>query len=236
MLKLTKKERNEVFTAIERKGLDPQRFSWTTHISNFVTVYEEHYYQAVSGHRPEQAEALVTVHEGREFSFTFERDDKGTFFASVEPHINVGHGVRSQSWVGLLGAFNEWLEIVSYEIHEPDFWSQLPHDAPLATIPRNYASEERFTAEEVLTLRDRLKEIEAFILDTNAVHGAPAIQVQQTFIYLQHKAETATKLDWKNIFAGAIVSILLSLAVDNAPAIFSLCNRLLNEFFEKFLA
>jgi len=235
MLKLTKKERNEVFTAIERKGLDPQRFSWTTHVSKFVTVYEEHYYQAVSGNRPEQAEALITVHQGREFSFTFERNDEGTFFASVEPHINVGHGVRAKAWDGLIGAFNDWLEVVRYEIHEPDFWSQLPHDAPLATIPSSYASEERFTTEEVRALCDRLQEIEAFILDTNAVDRAPAIQVHQTFIYLQQKAETATKLDWKNIFAGAIVSILLTLAVDNAPAIFSLCNRLLNEFFAKLL-
>ena len=55
MLRLTKKERNEVFPAIERKGLNPQRFSWTNHVSNFVAVYEEHYYQAVSGHRPEPA-------------------------------------------------------------------------------------------------------------------------------------------------------------------------------------
>jgi hypothetical protein len=42
-------------------------------------------------------------------------------------------------------------------------------------------------------------------------------------------------MDWKNIFAGAIVSILLGLAVDNAPAIFALCNRLLTPFFEKLL-
>ncbi len=236
MLKLTKKERNEVFAAIERKGLDPQRFSWTTHISNFVTVYEEHYYQSVSGHRPEQAEALIAVHDGREFSFTFERNDEGTFFASVEPHINVGHGVRARTWGGLIQAFNEWLEVIRYEIHEPDFWSELPRESPLAMIPHSYASDERFTSEEVLTLRDRLKEIEAFILETNPVDGAAAIQVHQTFIYLQQKAETATKLDWKNIFAGAIVSILLTLAVDNAPEIFSLCNRLLNEFFAKFLA
>jgi len=235
MLKLTKRERNEVFAAIERKGLDPQRFSWTTHISNFVTRYEEHYYQAVSGQRPEPAEALVTNHDGREFSFTFERNDDGTFFSSVEPHINVGHGVRARAWSGLIEAFNEWLEVIRYELHEPDFWSQLPCDAPLAAIPDTYSSEERFTAQELVTLRDRLKEIETFILDTNSVPGPQAIQIQQTFVYLQQKAETASKVDWKNIFAGAIVSILLTLAADNAPAIFSLCNRLLIEFFAKLL-
>ena len=109
--------------------------------------------------------------------------------------------------------------MIRYETREPDFRSRLPHDAPLATIPDSYSSEERFTAEEVITLRERLKEIEAFILDTNSVRGAPAIQIQETFIYLQQKAVTATKIDWKNIFAGAIVSILLTLAADNAPEI-----------------
>jgi hypothetical protein len=235
MLKLTKKERNEIFAMIEGKGLDPHRFRWDTHISEFVTVYEEHYYQAVSGHRPEPAEALVTVHDGREFSFTFERNDDGVFFASVEPHINVGHGVRARSWSGLLEAFNEWLEIVRYEIRERDLWSQLPRDAPLAAIPESYSSDERFSPEEVHTLRDRLKEIEAFIVETNSLRGGPAVQVQQTFLYLQQKAETATKLDWKNIFAGAIVSIILTLATDNAPAIFELCNRLLAPLFAKLL-
>src|SRR3954463_16770318 len=125
MLKLTKKERNEIFTTIERKGLEPSRFSWQTHTSKFVTRYEEHCYQAVSGHRPETAEALVTVHDEHQFSFTFERNDEGVFFSSVEPHINVGHGVRAQSWSDLLEAFNQWLEVIRYEIREPDFWSDL---------------------------------------------------------------------------------------------------------------
>jgi hypothetical protein len=194
MLKLTKNEKNEIFTMIERKGLDPQHFSWETHISKFVTVYEEHYYQAVSGHRPESAEVLVTIHDGREFSFTFERDDRGTFFAAVEPHIDVGHGVETKSWKGLLGAFNDWLDVVRYEIHETDLWSQLPHDAPLAAIPEDYSSDEHFSPAEVHTLRDRLKEIETFIIQTNSLRGGPAVQVQQTFLYLQQKAETATKI------------------------------------------
>src|SRR5205807_2172000 len=151
------KERNEIFTMIERKGLDPQRFSWETHVSKFVTVYEQHYYQAVSGDRPEPAEALVTVHDESEFSFTFERNDEGVFFASVVPHINVGHGVRAQAWGGLIEAFNQWLDVVRYELHEPDLWSELPHEAPLAAIPTTYSSDERFRPDEIVTLRDRLK-------------------------------------------------------------------------------
>ena len=192
MLKLTKKERNEIFAIIERTGLELARFSWQTHTSNFVTRYEEHYYQAVSGHRSEPAEALVTSHEGREFSFTFERNDEGIFFASVEPHINLGHGVRAQNWEGLLEAFSQWLEVIRYEIREPDFWSGLPHEAPLASIPDTYSTDEHFSPKEVLFLRERLKEIETFILETSSVRGARAIQVQQTFVYLRKRPRPQT--------------------------------------------
>jgi hypothetical protein len=237
MLSLTKKEKNDIFVAIEKTGLDPHKFRWEIRPSNLIQVYRRHeVYDALSGYEFDMAETLLTGEGSQEFFFTFERNQDGVFLASLFPHINVGTSVQTQRWQGLSGAFNEWLDVVKYELKETDLWGTLPHNQVLTAIPKSYSNEEQFSPSEVLQLRERLLEIEKFIVQTNRLTGSAKAQVHQTFVYLQRKAETATKLDWKNIFAGAIVSLVLSLAVENAPAIFKLCDELLSPLFRPLLA
>jgi hypothetical protein len=235
MLQLTKRDRNEIFTWVKNSGLNPSLFSWEIHPSNFVQVYEESFYQAVSGYRPDGAEALVATYNEQKFSFTFERDGQGKFYAEAHPHIKLGHGINSNAWEGLLRAFGEWLEVVKYELEEPDFWKDLKPNTPLTTTPHNFSSDDHFDSKEIVFLKDKLRQIENHIINTNDLAPKSIQVVKQTFIYLQGKAETSTKIDWKNIFVGTLVSMLLSLAVDNASEIVKFCNELLAPLFQSLL-
>ena len=233
MLNLTKQQKNEIFKTLEKKGLNPNHFAWEIHTSEFVSVYRRMAYEAASGYEPDSAEALVLRVGGKGFSFTFERDDKGVYFSAVAPPLSVGPGVRSLNWDGLIGAFEDWLDVIKYELEEPDLWAEMPRGQALTAIPPDYSRDEKFSIEERHLVAERLSKIEKFIIESNRPSGASAIKIQQTFIYLQQRTETASKLDWKNIFAGAIVGLILEKAVHNAPEVMNLCNELLSPFFQK---
>ena len=96
MLSLTKKEKNDIFVAIEKTGLDPHKFQWEIRPSSLIQVYHRHpAYDALSGYEPDMAETLLIDDDSRQFLFTFERNESGVFLASLFPHIDVGNAVQT---------------------------------------------------------------------------------------------------------------------------------------------
>jgi hypothetical protein len=231
MLNLTKQQKNEIFRIIENKGLSPSRFSWTTRVKNLTTGHGG----ITRGYVEHSATALVICHEGKDFRFTFECNEDGYYYSSLVPQLIPGKIVLAENWNGLIQKFEDWLDIIKYELEEPDLWKELPRGQALTSIPPDYSRDEKFSPEERRLVVEQLSKIEKFIIQSNQLSGASAIQVRQTFIYLQQRSETTSKLDWKNLFAGAIIGLILNKAVDNAPEIMKLCNELLSPFFHKLL-
>jgi len=230
MLSLNKQQKNEIFRIIENRGLNPSRFSWTTHPQKFTG------YGGVTRRHIIPATALVIQHEGKDFSFTFERNESGSYYSFLVPQVTPGEKVAfSESWNGFMQRFEGWLDIIKYELEEPDLWKGLPRGQVLTAIPSDYSHDEKFSTEERRLLAEQLSKIQKFIIESNRLEGPSLIKVQQTFIYLQQRAETNSKLDWKNLFAGAILGLILDKVVDNAPEIMRLCNELLSPLFQKLL-
>ena len=231
MLNLTKQQKNEIFKTIERKGLNPNLFSWEVHQSKFVRIFRRSAYEAASGYEPDSAVALVLRNDEQFFSFTFELDETGVYYSQTVPQISAGPGIRTGNWAGLIDALEDWLGVIKYELEEPDLWKELPRGQALTAIPSDYSQNDKFSAEERHLLAEQLSKIQKFIVESNRLEGPTRIQVQQTFIYLQQRTETTSKLDWKNIFVGAIVSLMLEKTVSNAPEIMKLCDELLSPLF-----
>lgn len=236
MLNLNKQQKNEIFKIIEQKGLNTNLFSWIVHVNKshvgHLTQYVKH-----------SVTALVFRREEGDFRFTFEQVEPSSnpyshtymkYRSSLVPQLIPGEDVVfSEDWDGVMLKFQDWLDVIKYELEERDLWKELPRGQALTAIPANYSNDEKFSVEERRLITERLSKIEKFILESNQPSGASAIKIQQTFIYLQQRTETASKLDWKNIFAGAIVGLILEKAVDNAPEVMKLCNELLSPFFQK---
>ncbi len=229
MLNLNKQQKNEIFGIIEGKGLNPNRFSWITRPQQLSDI------ELISRRHIPRVMALVIQHEGKEFRFTFEDYEHG-YRSLIAPQIIPGENiVFSETWDGLLRKFLNWLDVIKYELEEPDLWKELPRGQALTAIPSDYSQSEKFSIEERRLIAEQLSKIEKFILESNQSSGASAIKIQQTFIYLQQRMETTSKLDWKNLFAGAILGLILDKAVDNGPEIMNLCNELLSPFFQQLL-
>lgn len=134
-----------------------------------------------------------------------------------------------------MSAFSEWLQVVKYELEEPDLWEMMDSKSPLSIAPKSYENKATFSEPELEIIAKQLERIETFILKTNSLSRGEIATVRNTFIYLHDKAPTTTKLDWKNIFAGALVSLLLSLAVENGRDILAFCNEALAPLFNGLL-
>jgi hypothetical protein len=233
MLSLTKQQKNQILQLIEQAKVNPRQFSWGVQASKFVTIFRDSAYLAAQGYEPDQAQSLTV--QNTDYCFTFERNEEGEFYSFCNPHINVGNGIHAKAFDGLLSAFSEWLQVVKYELEEPDLWEMMDSRLPFSTAPKSYENKDRFSEPELEIITKQLEGIENFILKTNSLSKGEVTTVRNTFIYLQDRAATTTKLDWKNIFAGAIVSLLLSLAVENGRDILAFCNEALAPLFNGLL-
>ena len=229
MLNLSKQQKNEIFRIIEGKGLNPNLFSWGIHTGESFTGNTG----ITRGYTADSAEALFFRHEGKNFRFPFGCNEHGVYYSDLVPQLTPGRVAHSKYWNDLIQTFESWLDIIKYELEEPDLWKELPRGQMLMAVPPDYSRDEKFSIEERRLVVEQLSKIEKFIIESNQSSGASAIKIQQTFIYLQQRTETASKLDWKNIFAGAIVGLILEKIVDNAPEVMKLCNELLSPFFQK---
>jgi hypothetical protein len=231
MLNLSKQQKNEIFRIIEGKGLNPNLFSWGTHTVESFTGNTG----ITRGYTADSTEALFFRHEGKNFRFPFGCNEHGVYYSDLIPQLTPGRVAHSQNWNGLMQTFESWLDIIKYELEQPDLWKELPRGQMLMAVPPDYSRDENFSIEERRLVAEQLSKIEKFIVESNRSSGASAIKIQQAFIYLQQRTETASKLDWKNLFAGAILGLILDKAVDNGPEIMKLCNELLSPFFQQLL-
>lgn len=217
-LELTKQQRNEIFTIITSHGIDPLIFKWDRippHASSTAS----------------ETLSLSTRFENSNFSFAFRLIDKTTFYCRYSPAISQIDNIKLTGWNAMLKKFNEWVEIVAYEIKQPDLWLQAAQGTVFNTTPVSYSNEEGFNPDEVVRVKEKLKLIEDFIVKTSALRGEDAAHVHQTFIYLAQKTETASKVDWKNLMAGEILAIITGYAGAHGSEIMHFCNQHLLSFF-----
>jgi hypothetical protein len=116
---LNAKQKGEITKLIKKAGLDADQFTFTTRESECVFVFVQHAYRALDGEEPTTAETL-SYRANPDYFFTFERNAKGLFYATVFPELDLGRSIQSRQWEGLLNGFSEWLDILNAQIELDD--------------------------------------------------------------------------------------------------------------------
>jgi abortive infection Abi-like protein len=114
-LKLNAKQKIEIEQRLKKATYLLSDFTFITCESECVYVFVQHAYRALDGNEPTTAEA-ISYRANPEYFFTFERNDKGIFFSTAFPELEVGRSIQVRTWEGLLDSFAEWLTIVSLQI------------------------------------------------------------------------------------------------------------------------
>jgi hypothetical protein len=217
-MKLLLSQKNELYDLIERSGLSPSMFEFTEINS-----------QIAAG---QYATLLAFKNSGFFFSFETGFRTETSHFAIFSPgRESIKETQNPGSWDLQLRYFIEWLTYLLREINAPNKWDRLKSE--IAEIGINTGGDEtKFTAFEYENLKQRIQMIKN---EVNNIHLNPEELsiIHSKLDHLLELAKEMNKFDWKALFVGTFVSIIIQLSL--SPEIGKLLWDIIRQFFNNFL-
>jgi hypothetical protein len=186
--KLLKVQKNHIFTAIQRVGLDPTEFAI------------------------EDSDTEVRLnHRFSESYFIFGNSLPYVGRSKVGDWAEVPYTIHT--WDSLLSAVSSWLREVKEDLETPDLWAELHRQAELFARDSSETNENKgFTPEEQREITARLRELGERLREYSL--SEPVMQILNE--KLEYGADAASRLgriDWRNACAGAFIGYVLTAAL-----------------------
>ena len=113
----------------------------------------------------------------------------------------------------------DWLtnELKFYwtEQYDPDFWEHFETDGNnFISDSIDYESDEQFSDIEKEEVKLALNDVRIRLLNEYNFTPVQVQLIESRILYLEQNLDTKSKLDWKNLAIGAIISLILNLSVD----------------------
>ena len=216
-MKLLTSQKDTLFDIIESNGLTPSQFEFTETISRLGA----------------KQKATNLKYKDSDYFFSFESDPKrnDTHFAIFCPGTSTfiernGTGL----WEYQLNRFRTWLSNLSREIHTPNKWERL--EIELSSISFRIDNDsDKFSVTEYEDLKNRMLNLKQ---QTGTIGLLPD-QVDAINSKLDHLTELAkdlNKFDWKGLFVGTIISMVIQLGVtpENTESLWSIIKIVFNNY------
>jgi hypothetical protein len=216
-MKLLISQKDELFDTIERFGLSPTMFEFSEIPSN------------ISGGQ----KATLLKYRNSDFFYSFE-----TVFGTEISHYAIfspGSGSPKEnqipgSWEAQKQYFRYWLQYLAREINAPNKWDRLNKEiSDLGIIITN--DESKFTALEFEDLNKRMNLLKENIQSLGL--GQQDLKlIHDKLDHLLNLGKTMSKFDWKALFIGTIISVViqLSLSTDQGKLIWNFIKQIFNNF------
>jgi hypothetical protein len=199
--RLLKTDKNYVLQMIRERGLDPADFTWSD--------------MAPYGH---QCSGITHLPTGYYFGF-LASDAMGVTYVLAGWTPPDGGG-RTEAQVHTrtkqFEKCYQWLRVVKAEYEAPDLWADLQSESAFlrADVP---ADEDRpFTENERGRLLEGLNAIRSHLITASAADPAQTTQINVAFTYVAEGSKRLSKRDWKNLFAGSLFTLLVTIGTDHA--------------------
>lgn len=203
--RLLQSQKNEVFAKITAAGLDPLDF-------NFEEQRKEE--RAFAG-RTEILLAHRLVHTPSEYAFRF-----GENWVSYSPGAEaIEELTENLNWAQKMWAVERWLTYLKREINAPDLWASLAQERELLGTEPVGAVNAPFNAEEQAQIKLAIDEIRVYITSTYSLASEPLAKVNRKLDYLIDASTRLGRIDWKNIFVGALLSLALQQLSPSGPGL-----------------
>lgn len=202
-------QKNALFDRIENVGLSPNNFDFLDNLGNSTRLN----------------------HKNSQFFFIIQQSD-GYYHLRYSPGEFTQEVMTYQHpWLTTLEFFQNWLSFLKREITAEDKWGRLKDELNQVNITYPEDSD-RFTAAEFEALK--LKMI-AFKIEIRQLSFSDE-QLKVLERKIDHLTEIAvdlSKFDWKGLFVGTIVSIIVQLSVtpDNAKALWDIIRKVFSNYF-----
>lgn len=196
-------QRNQIFTALQSKGLNPEEF----------TFYEEDS-TAHLNHRSAQYGCRISVG-----SFTVSGSMGALEIYTVPYRVICSPGSEQlqekryfRSWSEVINSFNNWLTRLTFELQTPDLWATFLSDTELIRWADD-KDNEPFTVEEQVQVKKALNEIKSYLIKTHDLSGIRLEKIEKQLSYLEESATRMGRKDWLHVSIGVLVNIATSVAL-----------------------
>jgi hypothetical protein len=196
---LQKWHRNDIFEAVQATGLDPGEFDLK-----------------------DDGSEVRLKHRTDASSFSFHRDDHGSYVWQYVVGDNPPWKLTDYSWQTLISHISRWLGEVKRDIGTPDLWADRQPQVNLLSVDFDAFDNTPFTREEQREIATRLR---GFADAMGRTHSLSDEQMRILNEKIDHLANAASRLgrkDWYNAFVGVTIGYTLAAALppESARSIF----------------
>lgn len=202
---LKKTQMNDTALAVRAAGFSSKQFVWGENASSSTT-----------GRVP------VLFMKDTPYSFSFDHHDPTMYdpdhyrVARMRPgRETVGAYQKCGSWIGMLDAFNDWLNYIKEEISQPDLWNDDDSEEYLAWVSENAA----FTADEQRVVIKAIDALEVKLLDMAEKSAEVQEDIKNTLNEIRQSTNRLGRKDFINALIGAITAKLLDWGINHFSAI-----------------
>jgi len=216
-MKLLKSQKDILYDLIERNGMSPFQFDFFEFESNLS----------------HGKVATTLKFKESDFFFTFE-----TVGNNEQPHYSIyspGEYKYEDShysgfWQSQYQKVCDWLIYLKREVNTPNKWERLKIEMSVISFTTSNDNS-KFSASEYEELNAKIASLKHGIKLLGLL-PEQLITLNAKLDYLSSQAKEMNKFDWKSLFIGTIISIIIQLAVtqENAKALWELIRMTFNDF------
>jgi hypothetical protein len=139
----------------------------------------------------------------------------------------------SNDWDVQVKIVKDWLRNLSREISSPNKWERLQNEIKHINITNDIDSnEEKFTVTEFEELEQRINTLKSEIIKIELTESQ-INTINSKLDHLTTLAKVMNRFDWKSLFIGTIISIIIQLEVNpnNAKLLWSYIRSIFSNYF-----
>ena len=194
-MELTRRQRNEIFEALQAKGVDPgdcELAAYKKTLLKFARLVIRHAptnSMFELGLGPDRYEFSWHVHEGPTSEIVSE----------------------SSIWKEVLDQLGYWAQEVQYVNETPDLWAELKRTPQiLAAVEQWESSNEPFTADEQAEISNRLDEVKQLVREKFELTDGQLSAMDRRLDDVKEAAKHSNRKTWLYTFYGAVMSTFMT--------------------------
>jgi hypothetical protein len=195
---------NAVLEVLQRNGFEPSEFKWSR-----PPVYRDH------GSR-------LTHTSGASFTFIPQRGGQVGSPSHISQYSPGQKVIKEQAghneWNQHLDAVEVWAQALRRELSAPDLWATFEAEQALWDATEPSENNSRFSPGELERIAAGTEEIRRFLIQTVGDDATNRAYIERRLDYLVGASGRLGRIDWANLAANAVVSIVLQLSLPAGAA------------------
>lgn len=205
-----------VYNVIEASTLSHTKFQW----GEIASTQRSNIYVSI----------LKYDYSDFRFQFDFREANHYCIFSpGLETSVTEGN---AGGWSGQFDYCRQWLSCIEREISAPDLWSAVEKSRALIESSSVLESNDPFTADEVASISEKLKELERYIRETSQLVEDNTQYLAKRIEYLQESINRMGRRDWFEILKSVLLDLFTKLLPSEVwQSAFQFTSALFNDFF-----